>query len=108
MAAVLEIVVFSGAIKQQQLKDLAPIVRLAAPALLSGEQFEQQRQTLLDSIHRMSQLYDLEKSLNATLEMDAVIAMVPAKSDRDASVPGDEFVAFRRAGTADGRKRRNR
>ena len=28
----------------------------------------------------MSQLYDLEKSLNATLELDAVIAMVPAKA----------------------------
>ena len=80
LAAVLEIILFSGAIQQRQLKDLAPIVRLAAPALLSGEQFEQQRQTLLDSIHRMSQLYDLEKSLNATLELDAVIAMVPAKA----------------------------
>jgi len=80
LAAVLEMVLFSGAIKQRQLKDLAPIARLAAPALLTGEQHEQQHQTLLDSIHRMSQLYDLEKSLNATLEMDAVIAMVPAKA----------------------------
>jgi RND family efflux transporter MFP subunit len=80
LAAVLEIILFSGAIKQRQLKELAPIVRLAAPALLSGEHFEQQHQTLLDSIHRMSQLYDLEKSLNATLELDAVVAMVPAKA----------------------------
>ncbi len=80
LAAVLEIVVFSGTIKQKQLKDLAPIVRLVAPALLSGEQFDQQRQTLLDSVHRMSQMYDLEKSLNATLELDAVIAMSPAKA----------------------------
>jgi RND family efflux transporter MFP subunit len=80
LAAVLEIVIFSGAIKQRQLKDLAPIARMAAPALLTGAQHEQQRQTLLDSIHRMSQLYDLEKSLNATLELDAVIAMVPTKA----------------------------
>ncbi len=80
LAAVLEVVVFSGTIKQKQLKDLAPIVRLVAPALLSGELFDQQRQTLLDSVHRMSQMYDLEKSLNATLELDAVIAMIPAKA----------------------------
>jgi hypothetical protein len=80
LTAVLEIVLFSGAIKQRQLEDLAPIVRLAATALLSGEYFEQQHHTLLDSIHRMSQLYDLEKSLNATLELDAVIAMVPSKA----------------------------
>ncbi len=80
LAAVLEIVLFSGAVTQRQLTDLAPIARLAAPALLAGEQHEQQHQTLLDSIHRMSQLYDLEKSLNATLEMDAVVAMVPGKA----------------------------
>ncbi|MFZ0305027.1 MAG: GAF domain-containing protein [Terracidiphilus sp.] len=80
LAAVVEIILFSGTIKQRQLKDLDPIMRLAAPALRSGEQFEQQHHTLLDSIHRMSQLYDLEKSLNATLELDAVIAMVPAKA----------------------------
>ena len=80
LAVVLEIVIFSGTIKQKQLKDLAPVVRLVAPALLSGEQFDQQRQTLLDSVHRMSQMYDLEKSLNATLELDAVIAMIPAKA----------------------------
>ena len=80
LAGVIEIVVFSGSIDHRQLKDLAPIVRLIAPALLSGERFEQQRQTLLDSVHRMSQMYDLEKSLNATLEMDAVIAMVPTKA----------------------------
>lgn len=80
LEAVLEIVVFSGTIKQKQLKELAPIVRLTAPALFTGAQFDQQRQTLLDSVHRMSQMYDLEKSLNATLELDAVIAMIPAKA----------------------------
>jgi RND family efflux transporter MFP subunit len=80
LAAVLEIVAFSGTIKARQLNEVIPILRLAAPALLAGEQFDQQRQTLLDSVHRMSQLYDLEKSLNATLELDAVIALVPAKA----------------------------
>jgi RND family efflux transporter MFP subunit len=80
LAAVLEIVLFSGAIKQRQLNNLAPIARLAGPALVSGEYFEQQHHNLLDSIHRMSQLYDLEKSLNATLDLDTVIAMIPAKA----------------------------
>ena len=80
LAAVIEIMLFSGAINQRQLEVLAPFARLAAPALLSGDYFEQQHHDLLDSIHRMSQLYDLEKSLNATLELDAVIAMVPAKA----------------------------
>lgn len=80
LAAVLEIVAFSGSIEERQLSELAPIVHLAAPALLAGEQYAQQRQNLLDSVHRMSQMYDLEKSLNATLELDAVMAMIPAKA----------------------------
>jgi RND family efflux transporter MFP subunit len=80
LAGAIEIISFSGAIDPRQLKDLAPIARLAAPALASAEMAEEQRQTLLDSVHRMSQLYDLEKSLNATLEMDAVTALAPSKA----------------------------
>ncbi len=80
LAAAIEIISFSGPLHQQQLKSLSPIARLAAPALASAEIAEEQRQTLLDSVHRMSQLYDLEKSLNATLEMDAVTALAPAKA----------------------------
>jgi transcriptional regulator with GAF, ATPase, and Fis domain/multidrug resistance efflux pump len=80
LAAVVEVIVFSGSITQEHLGDLAPILRLTPLALLAGRQYEQQRQNLLDSVHRMSQLYDLEKSLNATLELDAVIAMVPTKA----------------------------
>jgi len=53
---------------------------LAWPAIAAAEEFEEQRQTLLDSVHRMSQLYDLEKSLNSTLELDAVMAMIPEKA----------------------------
>jgi len=80
LAGAIEIISFSGAMDARQLKDLAPIARLAAPALSSAEMAEEQRQTLLDSVHRMSQLYDLEKSLNATLEMDAVTALAPLKA----------------------------
>ena len=50
------------------------------PAILAAESAEAQRQDLLDSVHRMSQLYDLEKSLNATLELDAVTALIPVKA----------------------------
>jgi RND family efflux transporter MFP subunit len=76
----IEIVTFSSVPAVEELEVLAPIQRLAAPAILAAEGSEEQRQTLLDSVHRMSQLYDLEKSLNSTLEMDAVMAMVPEKA----------------------------
>jgi RND family efflux transporter MFP subunit len=80
LVGAVEILFFSGTPRLQDLEAIAPIVQLAAPAILASEGIEAQRQDLLDSVHRMSQLYDLEKSLNATLEMDAVTALVPVKA----------------------------
>ncbi|HTU49931.1 MAG TPA: GAF domain-containing protein [Acidobacteriaceae bacterium] len=75
----IEMVNFSAALQRNDLKKLIPVLQLAPTAILAGESFESQRQNLLDSVHRMTQLYDLEKSLNATLELDAVIEMIPMK-----------------------------
>jgi transcriptional regulator with GAF, ATPase, and Fis domain len=80
MAGLIEVLTFAEPLGTAELEGLAEIATLAGPAIVSAEEFERQRQDLLDSVHRMSQLYDLEKSLNATLELDAVIAMVPAKA----------------------------
>jgi transcriptional regulator with GAF, ATPase, and Fis domain/multidrug resistance efflux pump len=80
MAGLMEVLTFAEPLGKADLEALVEIATLAGPAIVSAEEFERQRQDLLDSVHRMSQLYDLEKSLNATLELDAVIAMVPAKT----------------------------
>ena len=80
LTGAIEILTFTSVLRPQDLEAIAPIVQLVGPAILSAEEFEQQRQTLLDSVHRMSQLYDLEKSLNATLELDAVIPLIPVKA----------------------------
>ena len=80
LAGVVEIVTFTRSLSPSDLKDLEPMLRLGVPALLGSDNFERQRRDLMDSIHRMTQLYDLEKSLNATLELDHVIAMVPQKT----------------------------
>ena len=76
---ILEIVSFRSALSTTDLESIAPLVSLGAVALLSAQQLEQERHDSLDSIHRMSQLYDLEKSLNATLELDEVSALAPEK-----------------------------
>ncbi len=80
LVGAIEILTFSSVLDRAQLKEIAPVVQLASPAILAAETSEEERQTLLDSVHRMSQLYDLEKSLNSTLEFDAVIQMVPEKA----------------------------
>jgi RND family efflux transporter MFP subunit len=76
----LEVLSFSDALDFDDLDAMEPIAALAPAAILAGEDFEKQRQDLLDSVHRMSQLYDLEKSLNATLELDEVMSLAPAKT----------------------------
>jgi GAF domain-containing protein len=47
--------------------------------LETAEQYEEQRQNLLDSIHRLTQLYDLEKSLNETLDFEPLLELIPVK-----------------------------
>jgi transcriptional regulator with GAF, ATPase, and Fis domain len=80
LIGVIEIVAFAKPPTPEDLTRLAPLAQLGVAALLAAEDGESQRQNLLDSIHRLTQLYDLEKSLNATLELDEVIAMIPEKT----------------------------
>lgn len=79
LTGAVEIATFSEPLLSTDLQQIEPILELASPAILAAEDFEQQRQALLDSVHRISQLYDLEKSLNATLEFDVVTALIPEK-----------------------------
>jgi RND family efflux transporter MFP subunit len=79
LVGVLEVLTLTDPLHMSDLSRLEPIARLAVPAILAAEDFERQRQDLLNSVHRMSQLYDLEKSLNATLELNDVVAMTPEK-----------------------------
>ncbi len=80
LVGVLEVLRFATPVGRAELDALQEVLGLAGPAIVAAEETERQRQDLLDSVHRMSQLYDLEKSLNATLELDEVMAMVPAKA----------------------------
>lgn len=76
----IEVLWFSGTPRLQDLEAIASIVQLAPPAILAAEATESQRQDMLDSLHRMSQLYDLEKSLNATLDLEALTPRIPEKA----------------------------
>ena len=61
------------------MQSLDGLAELAVIALGSAEQYEEQRQNLLDSIHRLTQLYDLEKSLNETLDFEPLLELIPVK-----------------------------
>jgi RND family efflux transporter MFP subunit len=75
----LEVISFSNALSSVDLEAFDPLLRLTPPALLRTEQFEQEKENLLDGVHRLTQLYDLEKSLNTTLDLDHVMTLIPRK-----------------------------
>jgi len=75
----IEIISFGEALSREDLQSLRPLLEIAAAALLRAEESEQEKERLLDSVYRLTQLYDLEKSLNATLDLDHVTALIPRK-----------------------------
>jgi GAF domain-containing protein len=79
LAGAFEIVSFADALTEDSLQSLHGLAEMGAIALSSAEQYEQQRQNQLDSIHRLTQLYDLEKSLNETLDFEPLLELIPAK-----------------------------
>ena len=79
LAGAIELLSFSEILSASDLDALHPLLSLGAPAILGAENFEEQNRRLLDSVRRLTQLYDLEKSLNATLELDRVITLIPRK-----------------------------
>jgi multidrug resistance efflux pump/GAF domain-containing protein len=79
LAAVFEIVSFTEELTPATLQSLDGLAELAVVALGAAQQYEEQRQNLLDSIHRLTQLYDLEKSLNETLDFEPLLELIPVK-----------------------------
>jgi multidrug resistance efflux pump/GAF domain-containing protein len=74
-----EVVSFGDPLAEATLQSIEGLAELAVAALGSAEQYEEQRQNLLDSIHRLTQLYDLEKSLNETLDFEPLLELIPVK-----------------------------
>lgn len=75
----LEVATFDGAVSEEHLRSLEEIVEYAGTALTSALDYEQERSTHLNSISRLTQLYDLEKVFNSNLELDPLLAMIASK-----------------------------
>jgi RND family efflux transporter MFP subunit len=79
LIGLLEVVSFEDELSLDDLNELLPLAHLTGASIAANEEQHQERQDLLDSVHRFSQLYDLEKSLNATLELELVVDLIPQK-----------------------------
>ncbi len=76
------------AFPQALLQAVSEIAELAAPALASALFYESERNTNLHSISRVTQMYDLEKVFNSTLEMDELLVTIAAKFQEVMNVQG--------------------
>lgn len=77
--AAVEVASFERVIDEREFVVLSDVIEHAAVALAAAAAYESERNSNYDSITRLTQLYDLERTFNSTLEMDKLLNIVPAK-----------------------------
>ncbi|HXR32597.1 MAG TPA: efflux RND transporter periplasmic adaptor subunit [Verrucomicrobiae bacterium] len=75
----LEILAFEEEISEAAVEALRPAARVAGVALSTAQAYEEERNGTLNSITRLTQLYDLEKVFSSTLEMDELLPLIATK-----------------------------
>jgi len=79
LVGAIEILAFEGTISPKNLASLQPLAEVAASALANAASYEQERNSALSSITRITQLYDLEKVFSSTLELDQLLPIIGSK-----------------------------
>lgn len=75
----IEVVAYERSLGEPALLPLSSIAELAAPAMANALAYEKERNASLESISRVTQMYDLEKVFNSTLELDGLLQMIAKK-----------------------------
>jgi RND family efflux transporter MFP subunit len=75
----LEVVAYERTLGEPALLPLNSIAELASPAMANALAYEKERNASLESISRVTQMYDLEKVFNSTLELDGLLQMIAKK-----------------------------
>ncbi|MGH9603052.1 MAG: efflux RND transporter periplasmic adaptor subunit [Terriglobales bacterium] len=79
MVGAMEVLSFEEPISDAALAALADLGAFTALGLASSIAYENERNNQLQSITRITQMYDLEKVFNATLEMEQLLPVITAK-----------------------------
>jgi len=75
----MEIITFDDPLNKTFLDQLDQFSGLSAYALNSARLYEHERNSLLQSISRITQFYDLEKTFNATIEIEDLLPLIASK-----------------------------
>ena len=82
----IELVNCDQSFPEEMLETLGEIPELSALAIATALSYESERNTSLQSISRVAQMYDLEKVFNSTLEMDELMPIIASKCREALSV----------------------
>ncbi len=88
LVGAIELFHYEQSFPKAMLAALNEIAELAAPALAAALFYESERNTNLQSISRVTQMYDLEKVFNSTLEMDELLGTIAGKFQEVMNVQG--------------------
>src|SRR5208283_2276476 len=75
----IELVSYEQPFPEAMLEAAQEVARLASPAIAAAQSYESERNASLQSISRVTQMYDLEKVFNSTLEMDELLPTIAKK-----------------------------
>jgi hypothetical protein len=76
---VIELIGYDQPLPETMLEAVQEIAELASPAIAAAQSYESERNASLHSISRVTQMYDLEKVFNSTLEMDELLGTIAKK-----------------------------
>lgn len=79
LVGAIEVLSFQTPTREVDLHELQELTGLAAMGLAAGMAYEAERNTQLESITRVTQMYDLEKVFNSSLEMEQLLPTITAK-----------------------------
>ena len=79
LVGAIEVLSFDQPIDESDLPLLVELAKLGALGLSAGLSYESERNTSLESITRLTQLYDLERTFNSTLEMEDLLPLITSK-----------------------------
>jgi RND family efflux transporter MFP subunit len=88
LVGAIELVSYERSFPDTVLQSLNEIAELASPAIAAALSYENERNVSLQSISRVTQMYDLEKVFNSTLEMDELLEMIAKKFAEVMNVQG--------------------
>lgn len=75
----IEILSFENDVSEAQMHDLGAVAEIFSAALHGAQTYAEERHNTLESISRLTQLYDIEKVFSSTLEMELLFPIIGSK-----------------------------